>query len=526
MLSKLKEYVKKDWKFLVITIGFMLLTLVIVTLNCSPGSNVIDINRPFQNAYTDISYFLIFIFCGFCAFLIRNADSSNVKLEKLYLCIAIPVGIVMSLCMPLGRVPDEDFHVRKAMAISQGNFFSVADENGFAKEKINIKVDQLVNRNINSYIDYWNRIQIPETGEKVEMEYNTMALYAPICHTPQAIGIFIARLFGGGIVAQCCAARLVNFAVSLTLIYYAIKLLPFKKHLLMYILLLPVTVMVLPTMSADALTISISSFYISYILYLRYDNNVEKLSKKDYIALTLSLIVVALCKIVYVPLCLLLVLIPKEKIGSLKKKSILVVSLMIVAIVLNLLWLVYCSRFLVEFNAGVNSKEQTLFILKHPIQYLIIFLRTVNFHFNTYYAGLSGDALGMFNVKAPEIFIYLTIVISAMLFLTKKEDEKIKVDLPTKIVAAIVFLSIIALIYTSVYVQWTPYKSTFIYGVQPRYFLPILILVALILDNDMIELKVKIDRFLLTFLLFFNISVAAATIYTYYFGILIDGYIK
>ena len=132
----------------------------------------------------------------------------------------------------------------------------------------------------------------------------------------------------------------------------------------------------------------------------------------------------------------------------------------------------------------------------------------------------------MFNVKAPEIFIYLTIVISAMLFLTKKEDEKIKVDLPTKIVVAIVFLSIIALIYTSVYVQWTPYKSTFIYGVQPRYFLPILILVALILDNDMIELKVKIDRFLLTFLLFFNISVAAATIYTYYFGILIDGYIK
>ena len=45
-------------------------------------------------------------------------------------------------------------------------------------------------------------------------------------------------------------------------------------------------------------------------------------------------------------------------------------------------------------------------------------------------------------------------------------------------------------------------------------------------DNDKIVIKEKLNRFLLTFLLFFNINVATATIYTYYFGMLIDAYLK
>lgn len=82
------------------------------------------------------------------------------------------------------------------------------------------------------------------------------------------------------------------------------------------------------------------------------------------------------------------------------------------------------------------------------------------------------------------------------------------------------------LIYTSLYVQWTPLQKPFINGVQARYFLPILFLVAIIIDNDKIVIKDNINRFLLTFLLFFNINVATATIYTYYFGMLIDAYLK
>ena len=138
--GKFKEYIKKDWKFILITIIFMILTTMIVTVNCSPGNNVVDINGPFENTYVTISYILIFIIGGICAFLIRKADDDNIKLEKLYLYIAIPIGLIMCLNTPMGRIPDEDDHAKKAMAIAQGNFFSVADEDGNAVDMINSKV--------------------------------------------------------------------------------------------------------------------------------------------------------------------------------------------------------------------------------------------------------------------------------------------------------------------------------------------------------------------------------------------------
>lgn len=525
--GKIKEYMKKDWKFILITIIFMILTAMIVTVNCSPENNVIDINGPFENTYVTISYILIFIIGGICAFLIRKADDDNIKLEKLYLYIAIPIGLIMCLNTPMGRIPDEDDHAKKAMAIAQGNFFSVADKDGNAVDMINSKVNELVSRTTSTYKESWEKINLAETEENIKMKYNTMALYAPICHTPQAIGILVARILGGGITAQCYAGRLFNFAVALALIYNAIRLMPFKKHLLMYLMLLPVAFNVLPTLSSDALTIAMSSFYIAYILSLKYNDNVKELSKKIKVGLVISTIVISLCKIVYVPLCLLLFLLPKEKFGSLKKKNIFVILTIVIAAILNLIWLIYCSRFLIEFNGGVNSKEQVIFILTHPVQYAVILFRTINFHFNIYYAGLSGDALGTYSVKASEIFIYAAIVISSMLFFTNKEKkDNIKIDWITRLICAIVFVGIVILIYTSLYVQWTPLKKPFINGVQARYFLPILFLVAIIIDNDKIVIKDNINRFLLTFLLFFNINVATATIYTYYFGMLIDAYLK
>ena len=527
MLKKIKKYIKKDWKFILITIAFMILTTAIVTVNCSPGSNLVEINGPFDNFYVNISYILIFLFGGLIAFAIRNADNEDIKLEKLYLWVAIPIGLIMCFNTPLGRIPDEDDHAKKAMAISQGNFFSVADEDGNATDMINSKVNELVSRTTDTYELSWEKMNLAETEEKIKMKYNTMALYAPICHAPQAFGMFITRLFGAGITIQCYAGRLFNFAVSLVLIYNAIKLMPYKKHLLMYILLLPVTFNVLPTLSHDALAIAICSFYIAYLLHLKYNDNIEKLTIKNKVCLIITTIIISLCKIVYVPLCLLLFIIPKEKFGSLKKKNIFTICTIIIAAILNLIWLAYCSRFLIEFNAGVNSKEQVIFILTHPIQYIIILFRTINFHFNTYYAGLSGDALGTYSVKASEIFIYSAIVLTSILFFSSTEEKnKVKIDWKTRLICLIVFIGIVVLIYTSVYVQWTPVKSTFINGVQPRYFLPILILTAIILDNNKIVIKDKINRFLLTFLLYFNINVATATIYTYYFGVLIDGYLK
>ncbi len=52
----------------------MVLTTAVVTVNCSPGNDVVEINKPFENFYVNISYILIFILGAIITFAIRKAD--------------------------------------------------------------------------------------------------------------------------------------------------------------------------------------------------------------------------------------------------------------------------------------------------------------------------------------------------------------------------------------------------------------------------------------------------------------------
>lgn len=525
MFQKIKDALKKDLTYWIISFGLMIITLVIAAINYSSTGDF-SINLPWESTYGIIVYPLIIVLGLIGIFIFRKADNEKVKLENLFLCLIIPIGIIMCLATPLGRVPDEPEHAKKAVAISNGNLFSVADENGNATDMFNAKINEVVSRSTATYKDSWEKMNLAETEDEIEMNYNTQALYAPICHMPQAIGILITRILGGGITIQMYMGRLFNFAIAVFLIYKAIKFMPSKKYLILLISMLPVSLNILPTMSADTLTLAMSLFYVAYILHLKYDESIERYSKKQKVILVISTIVISLCKIVYVPMCLLLLVLPKEKFKSFKNKNVFVILTILISVILNLVWLAYCTRFLIEFNYGVNSKEQIIYILTNPIDYIIILCRTINFSFNTYIAGLCGDALGIFCVKASEIFIYICTAVITILFFANTEEKKIKFDLFTKIIFGFIFVSIVLLIYTSLYVQWTPVKTPLIHGVQPRYFLPILLLTAIVFDNDKFIIKEKIEKYLLTFLLFFNLNVATATIYTYYFGMLIDRYIK
>lgn len=526
MISKIKNFIKNDWQYLTFGLILLIITLLIATINYNSEETPFVVNTPFTSVYGLVSWCLVLILGFSGIFLLKNASNDGIKLEKKYLLLAIPIGIIMVFVTPLGRIPDEVNHSRKTAAISQGNIFSVADEDGVAKDMLNSKINELVSISTTTYEEYFERLTLAETEENVELDYNTMALYAPICHLPQALGMLITRLLGFGVSVQCFAARFANLAVAIFLIYNAIKYIPYKKSLVLFLGLLPLAFNISATMSSDSLTFALSLFYIAYILYLKYDFKGDTYTKKELAIIYTSTIILSLCKIVYLPLCFLLIVLPKEKFGSMKKKIISLSIVISISILLNLMWLIYCTRFLIEFNPGVNSKEQLIYILTNPFEYLLVVFRTINFHFNIYIAHICGDALGLYCVKSPEIFIYACTALITLFFFKKDEQSDIKFDLFTKLVFLFVFVCIVALIYTSLYIQWNPVKYPMVTGVQARYFLPILFLVAVIIDNDKLVLKENINRYLLCFLLFFNLALINATIYTYYFGVLIDGYIK
>ncbi|MCR5187213.1 MAG: DUF2142 domain-containing protein [Clostridia bacterium] len=418
------------------------------------------------------------------------------------------------------------FMQEKLWLLHLGNVFSRANEKGEASEGLDVKLDELVNRDIVSYQDLHNRFVIEEKGEKESMGYTTMALYSPICHFPQVIGVFIGRLFKQNLVVQCYLARITNLFISIAIIYFGIKYIPIKKELMLFISLLPLTFNEIASMSADAITISSILFYISYILYLKYDKNKGQITKKDIIVLTVSSIVISQCKIVYLPLCLLLLALPRDKFESNKKRKIVIFGLIGMATLFNLLWLLYCKRFLTEFNEGVNSPLQIKYILTHPIQYFLIIIRTINTYFQYMVLCLCGEGLGSYNIQASVIYVIFCLILFAVLVLANTDSE-IKVDNYTKIVSALAFVVIVALIYTSLYVQWNPVQNARVEGVQGRYFFPILLLTSLILNNDRLVINGKIDtKYLFIFMLFMNLNVVTSILYTYIYAMPLNFYVK
>lgn len=520
MLRKLKE----DYKYLLFFFILLVITLLIATVTFKP--NDFTLNFPTQNLFGMITYSVTIIFGIIGFFILKNVDKEDVKLHKIFVSIVIPLGILYCLANPLGKVPDEDHHARKAIAISQGNFFSKADKNGDAYEPINAKISELVTRSTSSYEDAYNRIKAEETDEKIDMWYTTMALYSPICHLPQAFGFFITRIFGANVVVQCYAARLVNMLVAIFFMYEAIKLIPFKKHIIMFLGLLPITLNEFASMSSDALAISISIFYISYILYLKYDKTKKIINKKDIVILTVSSIVIALNKIVYLPLCLLLFMLPKEKLGSLKRKNIIAGVIFGISTILNLVWLIYCSRFLVTFNPGVNSAEQVKYILVNPIRYALVCFRTMNVYNQTFIMSLCGEGLGSYNAQASVLYVFPCLLLFATLFFANDDKEREEFDIFSKLYMLAIFISIVVLIYTSIYVQWTPVGYPMVFGIQARYFLPIILLLAIVLDNKILVFNKKFsNRYLLTFMIFFNLNALSCILYTY-MNCIIEYYIK
>lgn len=274
--------------------------------------------------------------------------------------------------------------------------------------------------------------------------------------------------------------------VSVIMLYFAIKFMPFGKKVLLLLVALPISVEGFVSMSPDALTISAVFLFIAYVLKL-FNEKDKKITLKDKVILFGLSIVIALCKIVYLPIVGLLLILPKEKFKTKKEQIITIGIIMGTAILANLAWLVFSTTYLVTFRGG-DSKYQLVNILSHPIQYIIMLFNTININSGSYLYSAFGGEIGWDEyVKlqwiVPIVFGGLYIFFSASDIELKNRFNKYQ-----QIIIGLIVLAVVVLIFTSLYIQWTAMFSSEISGVQGRYFIPILPLISLVVLN---KLKLK-----------------------------------
>lgn len=415
--------------------------------------------------------------CG----LLLISNKFNISIEKCYLISAIFVYFLFLFLLPLFTAHDELYHWFRAYEVSEGRLLSEVNDNK-AYSHLPVSIAQINNEKLRN-IDYRSikeslEVKTDETQTLYDMR--TVAIYSPVQYLPQATGIFIARQLTDRTLIMAYFGRIFNALFAIVMIYFAIKIIPFGKRIIYTIAFLPIAIEGFTSLSADAITISTAILFISYILMLVYDKKIKTIRNRDILIIAILCSILAFCKIVYIPLIFLCFLIPKNKYKDKKWYYITNLLIVIICIFFNLGWLKIASSYLALYS---TTSIQTTSILSHPFNYIQIVLYTFFNNFQRYIFTMLGNELGWEEFIHPLSIIpvsYLILLIINALF-DKQSNNKLHIK--ENIVFGLVSLLIGALIFTSLYVQFTKPGNIEIAGIQGRYFIPVLPLLLLLISN-------------------------------------------
>ena len=258
--------------------------------------------------------------------------------------------------------------------------------------------------------------------------------------------------------------------------------------------------------SYDSIIVSFAILFISQVLYMREKEGV--ITVKDIVLCAIFGVLLAPSKMVYIPILLIIYIIPNEKFGlSYKKAYIIKTTIFLVAIAIMLL---IQSRTIAnsvgdpELSWSEEEARSVSWVIKHPIQTLKVYINTLFSKGEYYVEGMAGASLGWLQINVPGYVyepFYLFLVYS---FMMRKDEEK-DLCFYNKLWIFLIIIAGVFLVLTSILLAWTPMSSMVIEGVQGRYFIPFLLLLMLVLRNKHIIVSKRIDKYFIFLLIYSNL---------------------
>ncbi|MBC5786873.1 DUF2142 domain-containing protein [Clostridium facile] len=430
--------------------------------------------------------FFIYLILSFIAICVCIQKTK--KLHILFLVFAIILSIGYLIVIPLGMVPDEFAHYLRSFEIAQGDFLTPVLGEGTAGNYFpnHILGYNQTNVTYQEAFSHWGE-QLDYGNMVTYTAYSGAALYSPLCYIASSLGIFISHLFTDNAMVVFYAARIFNCIMGIALIYFAIKIIPYAKFAVFTIGLMPMFLHQSISASADVMTNAMAIFCVAFVLWLAQK---EKVKKWHLAVFAVSLILLTMCKVIYILFILLALIIPNNRFQSKKGTVLYKVLLMFGAIFINLIWLGITTRYFGTTNEGVDIAGQISFVLTHPFNYIGTLLRTILDDFPSYLSNLTGSSMGWLIV--PTSFwgygVYQFILIIALFVVCNNK----KIATFHKFIFAAIFFGTGLLTLSALYAQWNPVASLTIAGVQGRYFIPIVLCLACFAPQVRMWIKQKL----------------------------------
>jgi uncharacterized membrane protein len=440
-------------------------------------------------------FWLMKIFLGFLALLITGliiwfpwfkTTLARIRImpEWVFLFIAIPVSTIFALITPPLQVPDEGGHFFRSYEIATFRFFNPDRTTPASLAKLDSTFKHLhflagkktsmsdITRHLSTKLE--PAITVPAMPPNFTLPY-----------LPQALGIFIGKIFDASPLILMYLGRIFNLLISIIIMFYAIRIIPQFKWIFLLLALMPKTLFLFGSLSYDSLTISLSFLTTAVFFYYAFACE-RNMNLKDLALLAVLVLLLMFCKPPYFLLGLLFFFIPPMKLGKMYKIIMISVGVIVLAgLVIGgpMAYKFYKNRdALVQVSPAdpsaasadlpaIRPNEQIKLILDDIPAYLGLVLKSSFVYTRDYVLESFVGLLGWIDVKLPGMltYTYLVLLILSALILSGQE---VRLGLPKKSLLLFLLAATFIVVETAMYVYATGPGRDRVYGVQGRYFIP------------------------------------------------------
>ena len=400
---------------------------------------------------------------------------------KNFILIALAMGFILSMIMPINNQLDEKRHFLSAYNLSYANI-------NFNKPIINEGIQSIPQRlNFEKFNTYFHKNYEPTFLEEYEIEdiSNIPAAYNPIQYLPSAIGIYIARLLGGSIADIYYAGRFFNLIGYIVLVAFTLKVLPYKRKSFYVIFLMPMLLALASVYSVDSIMVGVISLWIAYCLKL-YEQKEKITGKQLFILLGIFTLIGTLKSMSYLPIALFVFMIPIRKLVKENKKYLAPIILLgIFSVIINIGITLYLQSDQLSDPRveNTNAMQQIEYIKEEPIEYIKILGKHIKTTLTEFSALSYLNGPMFFGNDFDNIFLILLL----FLFYTGITDDSKNLNKKVKWIAIITFFVILSITSTLLYISYTPLQDDEIKGYQLRYIFPIISLIVICLSSEKIK---------------------------------------
>ena len=442
----------------------------------------VAVNRLSGFAYY-FAYFIIIALLFFLFGFFTLTRRTNLSAEKGFIIVGSVLSLFYLILMLPWTAPDSSSHFKAAYRFSSLLLGQKENEEWSGREE-DAKMEQVFwendpalwtrNPDIQDYMSVFMNIR-KSTGSEELMGFapeDKMKFYSIISYFPQTIGLYMGRVLHLNFFCTLYLARIIALLFYLFAGWHMVHIAPAGKLVFAGILLMPMPLMLSSSFSYDMMVIISALAFTACILRLAMGDVSPQMCAETMIWTFIAGAVKGGGNLILLPLVLLIL--KNSKLN--RNKCIVLIAFTIIAGLSSILIfdVILPKEALFQFGSVSSGKLRAAFAFKNPMRYLMMTIMAYINSMDQLFINMGGTILGWGERVIPDTVIGLMLIITGLSAVSDREVFQFRKK-DRALMLGIIFLEFFLM--PVMLLSWTSPSSTYIEGLQGRYYLPVLPLI-------------------------------------------------